>query len=75
MRKMHFRLGPDVVRECDVQAGERRTINSADGRSNQARSPTHDRVKFRHAPVDCSQSWNEVMQACVILSHAFVICT
>ncbi len=32
-RKMQFRLGPDVVRECDVQIGERRTINARDGRT------------------------------------------
>jgi hypothetical protein len=32
-RKMQFRIGRDVVRECDVTIGERRTINAADGRT------------------------------------------
>jgi len=32
-RKMQFRLGRDVVRECDVQVGEHRTVNARDGRT------------------------------------------
>jgi hypothetical protein len=32
-RKMQFRLGPEVVRECDVQIGEGRTVNGAGGRT------------------------------------------
>ena len=32
-RKMQFRLGPTVVRECDVVAGEQRTIKAPDGRT------------------------------------------
>jgi hypothetical protein len=31
--KMQFRLGPNVVRECDVQTGEQRTIKAPDGRT------------------------------------------
>ena len=31
--KMQFRLGPNVVRECDVQAGEGRTIKASDGKT------------------------------------------
>jgi len=31
--KMQFRLGAAVVRECDVQIGEQRTIRAADGRT------------------------------------------
>jgi hypothetical protein len=32
-RKMQFRLGPTVVRECDLQVGEQRTIKAPDGRT------------------------------------------
>ncbi|HEY6141676.1 MAG TPA: L,D-transpeptidase [Thermoanaerobaculia bacterium] len=32
-RKMQFRLGRDVVRECDVVVGEQRTIKASDGRT------------------------------------------
>jgi len=32
-RKMQFRLGRDIVRECDVVAGDRRTIAARDGRT------------------------------------------
>ena len=32
-RKMQFRLGRDVVRECDVAVGESRTIQARDGRT------------------------------------------
>lgn len=32
-RKMQFRLGRDVVRECDVAVGEQRTIKASDGRT------------------------------------------
>jgi hypothetical protein len=31
--KMQFRLGPSVVRECDVVVGEQRTIKARDGRT------------------------------------------
>ncbi len=31
--KMQFRFGPSIVRECDVQVGEGRTIKAADGRT------------------------------------------
>ncbi len=31
--KMQFRLGRDVVRECDVVVGEQRTIKASDGRT------------------------------------------
>ena len=32
-RKMQFRLGPNVVRECDVVVGEPRTIKARDGKT------------------------------------------
>jgi hypothetical protein len=32
-RKMQFRLGPNVVRECDVAVGAGRTITARDGRT------------------------------------------
>lgn len=32
-RKMQFRLGPTIVRECDVQVGEQRTVKASDGRT------------------------------------------
>lgn len=32
-RKMQFRLGPTVVRECELQTGEQRTIKAQDGRT------------------------------------------
>ena len=31
-RKMQFRLGPNIVRECDVAVGAARTITARDGR-------------------------------------------
>lgn len=32
-RKMQFRLGRDILRECDVVVGEQRTIKAADGKT------------------------------------------
>jgi hypothetical protein len=32
-RKMQFRLGRDVLRECDITVGEQRTIKASDGRT------------------------------------------